>query len=96
MTPFYQIRSREHEKSESGLHGKSRICPRYTGFSGIDEAKIRLFAVKMKNVKLDRQVFVFIIFYPIRLKNDDVSVKGFPYLVCNSQLVLLLFSFHLK
>ena len=31
----------------------------------------------MKNVKLDRQVFVFAIFYPIRLKNDDVSVNGF-------------------
>ena len=28
MTPFYQIRSREHEKFESGLHGKSRICHR--------------------------------------------------------------------
>ena len=27
MTPFYQVRSREHEKSENGLHGKSRICP---------------------------------------------------------------------
>ena len=53
MTPFYQIRPREHEKSESGLHGKSRICPRLYRFSGIDEAKIRLFAVKMKNVKLD-------------------------------------------
>ena len=32
MTPFYQIRSREHEKSESGLHGKSRICPRLYRF----------------------------------------------------------------
>ena len=53
MTPFYQIRSREHEKSESGLHGKTLFALVYTGFSGIDEAKIRLFAVKMKNVKLD-------------------------------------------
>ena len=32
MTPLYQIRSREHEKSESGLHGKSRIFPRLYRF----------------------------------------------------------------
>ena len=32
MTPFYQIRSREQEKSESGLHGKCRICPRLYRF----------------------------------------------------------------
>ena len=47
MTPFYQIRSREHEKSERDYTVKAVFALVYTGFSDEDEAKIRLFAVKM-------------------------------------------------
>ena len=32
MTWFYQIRPWEHEKSESGLHGKKPYCPRQKSF----------------------------------------------------------------
>ena len=80
MTPFYQIRSREHEKSESGLHGKSRICPRLCRFFWYRRSKNPTFCSQNEKCKTCLTGFctlsLYIIFYPIRLKNDDVSVNG--------------------
>ena len=77
MTPFYQTRSREHEKSESGLHGKNRICPRLYRFFWYRRSKNPTFCSQNEKCKTCLTGFVFAIFYSIRLKNDDVSVNGF-------------------
>ena len=43
---FYQIWSWEHVKSETVLYAKKPYYTFLTGFSGLDEAKIRLITAK--------------------------------------------------